>query len=545
MDTAVAFFVVLGILILVVALLARVSGPQVVRFVLRARLKDLQEKAKEQEERIAELEGGLEYAVPVFYGQAAITAKLEELRDGAGEIRAIWSGEYGFQEVDAYFEREADHLARNPHLRITRLVSENAVPPPQVQKFKEFVDQHRQQLQVERTDVREFEHFIVHYPGRDHPVAMLIINKPVEQTPTVGFLLDPNANDQLALAVEAVSRWFDSLAQDAVRKKKEALEKGRERASEVEPSLARPTESVGRVWLEREKAEIYDDVVTANKHKIAFLDEFLTQEQAALEAKLKFWADLAWEQNRKITIVEVGCGTGRSLLRIAGMGHLDGKVEYVIGFDYSPEMLKVARRTWRTLANSPALRAPAWDMLQRFRFYELDALRMNDFFLDGRLRSGSELDQRQYVEDLKLTQLDDTAFNASNKVFICLLNTIGVILDDEREEALRSMMMALGKGDHLILSVFDAEIFSEKAQSLYPNITELTGKFDPESSYDHNEAIFRAEGSGYFSRWFHRTRLEQELKSIAQNAGIHVRLSPDAGGRLKAGGHFLVLTRER
>jgi hypothetical protein len=160
------------------------------------------------------------------------------------------------------------------------------------------------------------------------------------------------------------------------------------------------------------------------------------------------------------------------------------------------------------------VRPDAKMLINRTAFFQLNAAHVRRYFDDGRLH---DLEQLQEASELSVEDgVDHANYGASQKVFCCLLNTLGVIEPAERRLAvLTSMLGCLGVGDGLILTVFAAERFRDEAPALYGELEELIDAEVTPEQFDDATATFKVPGTpGYYSHWF----TERELRSLANDA---------------------------
>lgn len=457
------------------------------------RRKELQAAEDAREEREATSQ------IKIFYGPTQLPAMYKEMRHGARMIRAIWSTPYPEQMLEAYFEEEGLAMKETPGLHIVRLVNSNAIPQNFHGRFRQFRSDFKDQLEIFETEVTEFECYVAEYPTNSNrsAVAMFVVNDIARSFPAVGFLLDSATSADVSGAVVSIMEWFDKIAEPA----------------EPPQFLAEPGQSV---W--DRGADVYDRLVTTTEY--SFLRSFLDEEQARLISFLNEVLKGNGTANG-LSVTEVGCGTGRSLIGLLTDRALAEKLEHLIGVDTSPAMLEQADENWKKIRNFVP------DAARRdITFARLDGTQLHNLVQGGRLVV-TELpeEHRQH--------LDATLFLGSRKVYSCLLNTLGVMHEEERKKILESMALALTPGDRLVISVFDADSFPTQARDLYGHLRRLTGSFDPVKDFDDNRAEF--DSAEYYSHWFH----QGEIPTLLDDLGL-VDITES---RFAPGGFFITCSK--
>jgi len=454
--------------------------------------------------------------------QASITARLKSLREGASSVSAIWSGEYDSSEVGLYFNDERKALETNELLHIRRVINPAVIPDEHFELLQSIRDRYGERFQLlEDSTLRSFELYIAEYPSESEKdaVAVVVINNTLTKRPQVALVLDPNDDKSLGGAVNAVQKWWETISEDLAPFDPVAIERWDQIASR------------------------YTEVVTENAGANEFLDRYTSREREAVGERLASSA----EEEYELSLVEVGCGDGRALLSYIPT-ELERRISYVFGFDYAPAMVEIAESGLARLRHSSGfVRVDAKALLGKTAFFELNAANMRRFFDDGRLH-----DLEQLLEASPSgagVDIDYSTYGASRKVFLCLLNTIGVISPRQRRiEVLESILACLGVEDRLILTVFAAERFAEDAISLYRDLEEMINAEVRELQFDSDTATFSIAGSpgspGYFSQWFS----ERELSEHFNEATASLIREGRSFGRVEiepmgSGGYLAVVRR--
>ena len=255
--------------------------------------------------------------VEVIEGESALKKRYQEMRntEGARSIQAIWSAKY--PDVEDYFRTEAKDLANNPTLQIERLVNPEVLSPAIRDQLRDLVGSHPN-IAVWATDINEFECFLCEYvKGRStHLKALLVLNEMLGRTPQLGIYIDPERAQHLKPIAFAIQSWFLSLPR-------------------TELTGLPATDNVWEI-----NAPAYDRYVT--KSDYPFLRTFIDAEEDLLR-------EVVAQFQGPVSIIEVGSGTGRTLLEYAKHPHDSNHVLYLIGVDNSHGMIRVARSTRETL----------------------------------------------------------------------------------------------------------------------------------------------------------------------------------------------------
>lgn len=414
----------------------------------------------------------------------SIKRRLEELREGASAVSAIWSGKYDAAEVGDYFEVEKRALKANNNLHISRVINPAVIPDEHFDLLESIRDKYASRFRLlEDSTLRSFELYIADYPNESgkESVAVVVINNTATRRPAVALVLDPAVDKGLVGAVDAVRRWWEAISDELPAFDPIAVER----------------------W--DHIATRYTRLVTENANRIEFLDKYAEREKQIVADYLRSTV----EDGHELSVVEVGCGDGRALLSYLP-SEIASKTIYVLGIDYAPAMITSAHRELTRLrANREKMHQDARMLVERTAFFQLNAANMRRFFDDGRL---SELEQLlQAAPAGSNVEIDHGTYGASRKVFCCLLNTIGVIDHHERRVAMVEAMLAcLGVDDRLVFTVFAAERFAVEAMALYRDLQEMIDTEVNETQFDVNGATFSVAGSpGYYSHWFSEAEVPQ------------------------------------
>lgn len=275
-----------------------------------------------------------------------------------------------------------------------------------------------------------------------------------------------------------------------------------------------------------EVASIYDAYVTRTQNK--WLEDFISEEQTLLEeAVLDTLADKA---DKKVSIMEVGCGTGRNLVQCALSKRVMNRTEYMIGIDSAKGMVAAAFDKKSELDRLGLFSKAAAD---KIIFLLLDAQCLTNYFYNGRINMSTVASSGDNGK--ALTKIIAKRFDTSRKIVCNLLNTMGVMKLDTRKTVVREMLQSIGYNDKVLLSVFDADYMPTYAPALYKSIEKIVGDFRAEEAFDFKKFEFFTK-KPYYSHWF----TEQEIIDLVTSAGgICTRVS-----KIKAGGHFLFCQKQ-
>jgi len=414
--------------------------------------------------------------VEIIQGEDHLKDRYQSMREtrGTTRVQAIWSTRYG--DVKDYFQREELDLKANEELEIERLVNPDVVEDRFQAEF-DALRRRNPRLTVWATDIKEFECFICEYVkgGSRFMKALLVVNDHTRRQPQLGVYIDPARNEQLSAIALAIQSWFVSL-----------------------PRTPYAGAAEGSVW--EANAGYYDRLVTSSPYP--FLRDFMEREHALLESV----ATRLIGEGATVSIVEVGCGTGRTLFDYARNERLLAKTKYIIGVDTSRAMLNFSRNKRDILFQQHALPD---DFRGRLIFLPLDGAELSKCF-EGGTTSREKVRQLQNGEPVGV--LDSKELARSSVIFCTLLNTIGVMRQETRNKVLLNMVRAAGRGDRIVVSVFAAASFRLEAAKLYEQIRDLVGEFQ-RSDFHIDTCEF--DSQSYYSHWFNA----DEITSVLAAAG--------------------------
>lgn len=409
------------------------------------------------------------------------------LRDGATEINGIWCSRYDTAEIVAYFRQEHQALLDNEGLRIRRVINPNAVG----EAWEEFRDLWSRSPAQSRWEVRineslaDTELMYVRYPAGKE-VGVLQINELGDRPdPAICFIFDPRDNQWLKNGVNFIDRWFTTVFDS-------------DASVPLQPAHV-------RTWGPP-VPEKWDATIRDNPDLPSHFRAFLRQEDAHLAELIDQQATVG---GRKVSVVEIGCATGRTLLDT--IDACDAKsIEYLIGVDSSSEMIHEAVGNLRKLKAQSEEHVDRQSALARVRLSVLDAESMTRHFVDGSIVSPPAsalpgVGLHWHPED---STVESHAYDESRKVFCCMLNTVGDLRDEARLELLESMVRALGVDDILCLSLLAGESFEWAAQDFYARLRDVTRATDEEEKYDIASATMSTSTvPQYWTRWMFKRSL--------------------------------------
>jgi SAM-dependent methyltransferase len=480
------------------------------------------------------------HGLTVLTNPKAIKDACAALREGASEISGIWCSRYDTAEIVAYFHEEHQALTDNKELRIRRVINPNAVG----EAWAEFQDLWSRSKVQDRWDVRineslaDNELMYVRYPA-SHDVGVLQINElqPPPKAPdaAICFIFDPRADQWLKNGVNFIDRWFTGIFESEASKPLQA--------------------SHVRTWGPPVPAR-WDAVLRDDPDLPGHFRAFLKQEQAYLAACIE---EQVRRGDRKVSVVEIGCATGRTLLDCIDAFSPES-VGYLIGCDSSREMVSAAVTTLRRYQSQSDGDPDRSAALSRVRLCVLDAESLSRHFKDGALVSPpvSALPGVGLHWHPEGGTVESHIYDESRKVFCCLLNTLGDLRDTVRLSTLESMVRALGPEDVLCLSLFAGESFDWAAGEYYSRLREVTRATEEDEKFDAATAtMFTTSAPEYWARWMFRTSpsprvardvtveglLEDLRRRLEGSYVIHwdiVPSPPDPGITL---GHFVSIKR--
>jgi hypothetical protein len=433
--------------------------------------------------------------VTILQGRPRLTEAYEELRtrEHLNRVLAVWSADYG--EIEKYFEEEAEWLRENPDVTVERVV---VAQPHQRALLSELAGQHENlRLFTSTTKDTEFELYICEYthPERlETRAGILVVNNMASRRPEFGVMIDAQQAPQLGPFVMTLSTWFDKLPRQAVQ--------GRKGDEDV--------------WTQN--SALYDEHVDRNS-PLPFLRDFIRSED-------NYVAEVVGSAPGDVTFVEFGSGTGRTIHYLRSLPEVASKTLYFIGFDHSVGMI---RESQTKRDNNPD------DSASVTFFFTLDGATAFQNFWNGHLSLTEGLNDQVHLRE---HGFDPVRYQQSDKVFCCLLNTLGVLDQATRRQFTENLFLAATEADTVVISVFDRGAFDEHAEPLYVEINPLVGAPIDEYLLNSADAEFRA--GSYFSHWFG----EEELRKLIEDGGGEVSaihpITMSDGSRI---GHLAVCTK--
>jgi SAM-dependent methyltransferase len=261
----------------------------------------------------------------------------------------------------------------------------------------------------------------------------------------------------------------------------------------------RRTES-DNVW--QKKAHVYDkNVNTFAKDEVLRL--YIRKEQEMLDGYIAWVIDR--NPTRKISILEIGSGTGRTLLSYTRKPELMQRVDYLIGIDDAYAMCEIAK--YKLEKEFPMINHNEHGLTSSLKclFLSMKAERLSRYFDGGRVdvsKLKSEVDEEQSES------LNENKYNESLKVVIIMLNTLGVI-KQTKGIVLKNMVRAAGRDGRVVVSVFNGDGFTKNAENIYTSIRNMVGKFS-KADFDYSKHEFSSQS--YYSHWFTRAEIEGMMR---------------------------------
>lgn len=237
-----------------------------------------------------------------------------------------------------------------------------------------------------------------------------------------------------------------------------------------------------KVW--NRVAPYYDRWVTKTQNRL--LTEYQTIEEKHLFHLIK--SSLLKDD---ISIVEIGCGTGRLFFQIIKNKldeNISNEIKFSIGIDISRNMIQAAIKNFQD-ANKHIINK--WE--NKMIFFNIDARNASKGLM-------KRMDKNAYLE-----------FLGTRKIVVCMLNTLGIIYPADRINIINEMAKIAGKDGKIFISVFNAELFEKKANGIYKSLTGIVGKFNNNTVFDIKNHDFK--NKDYYSHWF----LENEIMNLVHN----------------------------
>ena len=262
------------------------------------------------------------------------------------------------------------------------------------------------------------------------------------------------------------------------------------------------------IW--NKAARDYEKYVTHSTNH--FLKQYLRKEREFIKETIQ---EAAKTTGKKVTVFEVGSGTGRVAFDIADNRDLDPFIKYIIGIDSAEEMvnqaIKLQLEKLRWNPNDPELSK----RFSKIFFSVMDALDLSNYIQDGKISQNGSLPG--------LEKINRDIFNQSVKVVILALNTLGVFRSTSRPDLLNDMRSIAGFDGYVIISVFSAKDFKYCAGKIYRSmlpLVEATKKadliFGRTKELDKSIYIFRSKTGDYWSEWFTKEAFDKLIRNIGQ-----------------------------
>ena len=216
----------------------------------------------------------------------------------------------------------------------------------------------------------------------------------------------------------------------------------------------------------------YDNCVENNSSPV--ISNFIEEEIRIISDICKKFI----QPDKKYTIIDLGCGTGRVLFSLYGI--LGDSIAYC-GLDASEPMIQLSK-TKQSKLN-----------LKNISFQNYD------------------------VTNSKIDELFD---NDSIKIPMCVYNTVGVIPVSKREQFFENMKRLAGNEGFALVSAFNGDDFTFASPQIYHPMKSMVKQIDA-NSFDEEKLAFR-NSLGYYSQWFKKTQLQKFLKSQVDPIPIEV-----------------------
>ena len=216
----------------------------------------------------------------------------------------------------------------------------------------------------------------------------------------------------------------------------------------------------------------YDNCVENNSNPV--ISNFIDEEIRIISNICKKFI----QPDKKYTIVDLGCGTGRVLFSLYNI--LGNSITYC-GLDASEPMIQLSK-TKQSKLN-----------LKNISFQNYD------------------------VTNIKIDELFD---NDSIKIPMCVYNTVGVIPVSKREQFFENMKRLAGNEGFALVSAFNGDDFTFASPQIYHPMKSMVKQIDA-NSFDEEKLAFR-NSLGYYSQWFKKTQLQKFLKSQVDPIPIEV-----------------------
>lgn len=457
-----------------------------------------------------------------IYKEDALIDEFKKMKLTANSAcKLIWCGKYTENEVKKYFKEENDFLLErkkgNKELRIERIISDKL--------DKKLVELHDNLMEDARKE-NLYSYKISNICGieivtndfwnngeRSYFSMLVLLDE--NGHPTYGIKFDDPENirhNSITKTLGTIWKNFWDMGEDPKpRDSTSAIEPEKSIGSLIPtPSISGLDNSIGsnngsyRTGITKKKyniwdsiAEIYDDYVSnlfSGKNNL--LDIYEEGEE-----KLIFNLINKILETGSVSIIEVGCGTGRGLIKIAkkySHPSVAGffEISNLVGVDSSRVMSQKSKDKFADLISNSEIDS-RWE--KNINIIIGDALKLK--FLLTRKR-------------IKITN--------TVPIVICLLNTMGIIhTQEERIKLINEMARVAGSNGKLFISVFNAEKFESNAYDVYSSLEKVVGVLSDTGPIDSKLHDFYNKSSGYYAHWF----LDKEIEDIVLKGLINSPLS--------------------
>ena len=218
----------------------------------------------------------------------------------------------------------------------------------------------------------------------------------------------------------------------------------------------------------------YDKSVEENTDPIII--EYLKREMEILVKICKS----KMQKNEKLSIIDVGSGTGRVLFALNKILKDDSISFY--GIDNSEHMIR--------RANSKKIKEN-----KNIKFIQHDS---------------TDPSMCDYFEE------------SDTNIVMCLYNTLGVINPSKRKLFFGNLRKIVGRKGVIIISVFNGDDFEFATPALYLPMKQMIKKID-EDSFDIENKLFK-NSLGYKSQWFTKSQITKFLQSSIEPTSISVNI---------------------
>lgn len=433
-------------------------------------------------------------AKKIYTDQNDLVKKFQEIKSNASSFCCLyWCGLYSWKDDDykEYFDLENKMLStKSSNFIMKRLINKKNIRQKLIHKHKSILTENlglNKKYDYCTYDIDNLELVIANYqpipenPGYLPECALLVLLDD-QNNPKWGYYFDGKNNDDLHV-INTLKEMFNKKWDEAMAEK---IKKGQASWDVI--------------------SNQYDLLVTNSSNKI--LKAYQEGERKfIIEEIIKTLAD------QNVTIIEVGCGTGRFLIDLLNQ-NLDDKTDHkiinIIGIDSSV------------------------NMVNEFRVKIAEGL------------SKTEIPQK-YSNIIKPIKADaEELFNAvkdiisphdSCVIVLCVLNTLGIIDNsDTRGKIVCQMIETAGKNGRIFVSVFNAKSFQQHVTEIYTPLVDMVGPFIiADIDFANNDFYTQND---YYSHWFKETEIYKLVKEMDENnkhwfnrnevlSVIHKRVNPD------------------